>query len=155
VASAGNTPAPPCWSRTALPSPLGSRWQWDVTRPDQLALVRREIRRRLDRSPGLPDADSEAGERLLLAVEELTSNGLRHGRLPVRAVITVAAGEWLLDVSDHAPAAPPTAVVDRDPALGGMGLQLTASLATAHGWITVGDRKHVWACVPFSPLHAA
>ena len=40
-------------------------------------------------------------EVLLLAYEELTSNAIRHGRLPVIMVTTMADG-WLIDVVDGA-----------------------------------------------------
>ncbi|MPQ97072.1 ATP-binding protein [Modestobacter sp. I12A-02628] len=97
--------------------------------------------------PPDPSADSAAGDALLLAVEELTSDALRHGGPPVRTSITVT--DWLLDVSGGAGDQPPARAGGREPALGGLGLQLTAALATAHSWMTSGTREHVWARVPF------
>jgi hypothetical protein len=55
---------------------------------------------------------------------------------------------WLLDLSDEAPDRPPIPAVDRDPALGGMGLHLIAQLSTEFGWEGRPGRKHVWARIP-------
>ncbi|MFQ1002271.1 ATP-binding protein [Modestobacter sp. SSW1-42] len=94
-----------------------------------------------------PGAATDDLERILLVVEELASNGLRHGDPPVEITLCATASGWLLAVSDTAADRPPTLAVDRDPADGGMGLYLVARLASAHGW-TVGDgRKSVWALV--------
>jgi hypothetical protein len=98
---------------------------------------------------------TDEGQRLLLAVEELTSNGLRHGRAPVQVTVTAAGLGWLLEVSDTAIARPPRPACGRDPALGGMGLDLVARLSGAHGWTVDGDRKIVWAQIPYAtPLDA-
>ena len=47
--------------------------------------------------------------------------------------------------------------VDRDPALGGMGLHLVAQLSTAYGWEGRPGRKHVWVLLPngLHPLEQA
>ena len=96
--------------------------------------------------PG-PDEDT-AGERLVLAFDELASNALRHGESPVVATVVAGSGGWLLDVSDRAADAMPAPAVDRDPAKGGMGLHLVARLSVAHGWYVDQGSKHVWACLP-------
>jgi anti-sigma regulatory factor (Ser/Thr protein kinase) len=80
--------------------------------------------------------------------EELASNALRHGRGEVRALVVAGAWGWLLDLSDEAPDRPPVPAVDRDPALGGMGLHLVAQLSTDYGWEERPGRKHVWARIP-------
>jgi hypothetical protein len=64
------------------------------------------------------------------------------------ATVVAGSGGWLLDVSDRAREALPEPSVDRDPALGGMGLHLVARMAVAHGWYVDGPSKHVWACLP-------
>ena len=83
----------------------------------------------------------------MLAFEELTSNGLRHGGRPVHVSVTADAHGWLIDVTDSSVDRPPTPAVDRDPAHGGLGLHLVARLSTGHGWFVQGGRKHVWACL--------
>jgi anti-sigma regulatory factor (Ser/Thr protein kinase) len=98
-----------------------------------------------------PDEIDEGVERLLLAYEELASNGLRHGRSPVQAAVTAAVGGWLIDVSDAAADTAPHPAIDRDPALGGLGLHLVAQLSAAHGWSIEAGRKHVWAYVALMP----
>ena len=92
-------------------------------------------------------ARADAVEAVLLAFEELASNGLRHGRPPVHVTVTAAGAGWLLEVSDAAADRPPTPAVGRDPVHGGLGLHLVARLCTAHGWIPRNGRKHVWAHV--------
>jgi hypothetical protein len=94
-----------------------------------------------------PRAVVEDSERLLLLFEELGSNGLRHGRLPVSLTVTENGDGWLLEVTDADAAHPPVPAVGRDAARGGLGLHLVARLAAGHGWYTCGGRKHVWACL--------
>ncbi len=84
-------------------------------------------------------------ERLDLVLEELASNGQRHGRAPVQVAVHAADGGWVVAVTDAAPDLPPLPVTDRDPAEGGMGLQMVARLADDHGWSVSGGRKTVWA----------
>jgi anti-sigma regulatory factor (Ser/Thr protein kinase) len=150
VASRRDT-ATPRWAEHPLPEAVGAVWRWEVTGPADLSVIRADIRRRVDAESGVPDAASEGAERLLLAVEELASNGLRHGGEPVSVAITVTDTGWLLDVSDAGGGDGPQVAVGRDPALGGLGLYLTAALATGFGWMVAGTRRHVWACVPFEP----
>jgi hypothetical protein len=75
----------------------------------------------------------------------------------VRALVVAGTDGWLLDLSDEAPHRPPVPAVDRDPALGGMGLHLVAQLSTAYGWEGRPGRKHVWALLPngLQPLEQA
>ena len=92
-----------------------------------------------------PPGDDGAADRLLLAFEELASNGLRHGRPPVRVQVTEFDDQWLLEVSDAAGDRPPVPAVGRDAALGGLGLPLVARLCGAYGWVLEEGRKTVWA----------
>jgi len=112
--------------------------------------MRVQVRRAL--RSGTRPAGEDDGERLLLAFEELVSNGLRHGGPPVEVVVTAAGGGWLLEVSDAATDRPPVPAIGRDAAEGGMGLGLVARICGAHGWSVDGDRKVVWAWVDPSPL---
>ena len=135
------------WTPAPVPPASGQVWAWDVGSIADLPAVRRQLRTRLNADDGLPDAESAAAERVILAFDELVSNALRHGRGPVHAQVTASADCFLLDVSDTAVDEPPTAV-DRDPAHGGMGLHLVAAFAGSHGFHLQGVRKHVWAALP-------
>jgi anti-sigma regulatory factor (Ser/Thr protein kinase) len=138
------------WGRAPLPEVRGqvsTAWRWEISSPAQLTAARVELRSGLT-GGGLPDgADAEDVDRLLLAFEELASNGVRHSGAPVRVAVTGTATGWLVDVSDARPDQPPVPAVDRDPSLGGLGLHLIARLSARHGWTVVGRRKHVWACL--------
>jgi signal transduction histidine kinase len=84
-------------------------------------------------------------DRLVLALDEMASNALRHGGGRVRATVRPLANAWLIEVRDGAPGTPPTPAVNRDPSEGGLGLYLIAELATDHGWYVTAGAKHVWA----------
>ena len=138
------------WPLRPLPDGRGDVWRWDLGTVSELPAARARLRGRLG-DVGFPrDGDNTAGERLVLAFDELASNALRHGESPVVATVVAGSGGWLLDVSDRAAQSMPAPAVDRDPAQGGMGLQLVARLAVAHGWYVDGMAKHVWACLPTS-----
>ena len=140
----------PAWTHRPPPVPgphVTAVWHGQPGTPAELTRMRGWLRAALA-DGGLP-AGADDGERLLLAVEELTSNGLRHGRPPVQVTVTAAGLGWLLEVSDTASARPPTPAVGRDASLGGMGLGLVARVSSAHGWAVHGDRKIVWADIPY------
>jgi anti-sigma regulatory factor (Ser/Thr protein kinase) len=103
-----------------------------------------------------PAATAEgAVQRLLLVFEELASNALRHGLGPVEVAVTRTGRSWLLEVSDADVDRPPSPAVDRDPALGGLGLPLVATISAAHGWSTEDGRKVVWARIDHARHEAA
>jgi anti-sigma regulatory factor (Ser/Thr protein kinase) len=138
------------WAQDPVPEvrgPVRTAWQWELSRPAELTAAR--VRLRADLAAGaLPEgAEEDDVDRLLLAFEELASNGVRHSGAPVRVTVTGTAAGWLVDVSDTRPDQPPVPAVDRDPSLGGLGLHLIARLSARHGWAVVGRRKHVWACL--------
>src|SRR3954468_14052931 len=120
---------------------------WTPVTPLDLTLQRQHLADALRGGAEAPGADGDALERLLLAFEELVSNGLRHGRAPVRATVTAFDGCWLLEVSDAAADRPPIPAYGRDAAQGGLGLPLVARISAAHGWQITADRKNVWARV--------
>ncbi|SEM05431.1 Histidine kinase-like ATPase domain-containing protein [Blastococcus sp. DSM 46786] len=135
------------WPVRPLPDGRGEVWRWQLGSLAELPAARAALRSLVGDVEHLP-ADEASGEQLVLAFDELASNALRHGERPVVATVVAGSGGWLLDVSDRAPQAMPAPTVDRDPAKGGMGLQLVARLSVAHGWYVDEDRKHVWACLP-------
>jgi anti-sigma regulatory factor (Ser/Thr protein kinase) len=136
------------WPLRPLPDGRGEMWRWHLAAIAELPNARAGLRSLLD-GLGFPrDPDDTAAERLVLAFDELASNALRHGESPVVATVVAGSGGWLIDVSDRAPEAMPAPAIDRDPALGGLGLHLVARLSVAHGWYVDGRAKHVWACLP-------
>jgi signal transduction histidine kinase len=136
------------WPLRPLPDGRGEVWRWDLTAIAELPHARAGLRGRLDDVDFPRDPDATAADHLVLAFDELASNALRHGECPVVATVVAGSGGWLIDVSDRAPDTMPAPAIDRDPALGGLGLHLVARLSTAHGWYVDGSAKHVWACLP-------
>jgi hypothetical protein len=122
-------------------------WQWQVSSVAQLPALRAGLRARLGARCDDQDTGDPVGDRIVLAVDELASNGLRHGLAPVTARIAETAHGWLIDISDLAIDHGPEPAVGRDRALGGMGLYLVAALTAGRGWSVVGGHKHVWACL--------
>jgi two-component sensor histidine kinase len=140
----------PLWAHRSPPptrpgtSVLGT---WQPASTAELTVARRVLAARLTAEADHTGLDDGSVEGLLLAFEELGSNALRHGRLPVRLRVSGNAEAWLLEVSDAAPDAPPVPAFDRDAALGGLGLHLVARLCGSHGWTTRDGRKTAWACI--------
>jgi anti-sigma regulatory factor (Ser/Thr protein kinase) len=138
------------WPQSPMPPTWGTAWQWRIATLRQLSSLRTLLRALL-RSAGC-DATTDDGdpvsERILLAVDELASNALRHGADPVHARVVVTPAGWLIDISDGATDRGPHVAIGRDPALGGMGLHLVAELTAGRGWAVVAGRKHVWAFLP-------
>lgn len=128
---------------------------WQPSSPADLTASRLQLAAVLHNgAPQQGLAVEGAVERLLLTFEELVSNGLRHGRAPVRATITADDTYWLLEVGDTAADRPPTPAVDRDASRGGLGLYLVARICGAHGWDSDGHRKTVWARIDHTRTEA-
>jgi anti-sigma regulatory factor (Ser/Thr protein kinase) len=141
-------PADDAWPSAPVPSVPGDVWHWQLEAMHVVSRVRSDLRARIAH-PSVSSASTEdARDGLLLVFEELASNALRHGGGDVRALVVAGPGGWLLDLSDEAPDRPPVPAIDRDPALGGMGLHLVAQLSSAYGWEKRPGRKHVWARLP-------
>jgi len=138
------------WAACDLPEPEhGSAvsWTWRPRTAADLTAMRLELAALVHRACVPAEQDDDAVERLLLAVEELASNGVRHGGSTIGVQVTATPTGWLIDVTDGTPDAPPTPAVGRDPAFGGLGLHLIARLTAARGWCVRRGRKHVWACI--------
>ncbi|NEK60099.1 ATP-binding protein [Geodermatophilus sabuli] len=125
---------------TATPPTAHEALRWDLADVAELPRVRAELRRHLP-APDLADLR----DRLVLALDEMASNALRHGGGAVRAAVGPTGDGWLIEVSDSNAATPPTPAVGRDPSEGGLGLYLIAELASAHGWFVSAGAKTVWA----------
>lgn len=135
---------PPTLSRDA--ATLG---RWQLLDLADLSACRRSLadalRDRFHPTPG----DEGSVQRLVLLLEELGSNALRHGQRPVELAVWSCPSYWLLTVSDAAVESPPVPAMNRDPAQGGMGLYLIARLGDGHGWTVQGDRKIAWVRVNY------
>ncbi|MGY1604227.1 ATP-binding protein [Geodermatophilus sp. SYSU D00815] len=138
----------PLWRRARPPRLRTVIFTGEVATPADLTIGRGRLHREvLRRTPPAAAGEGDV-DRLLLTFEELASNGLRHGRPPVRVTVSQDDDGWLVDVTDAAAERSPTPAVGRDPAHGGLGLYLVARLSAAHGWWDeAGRRKHVWAFV--------
>jgi anti-sigma regulatory factor (Ser/Thr protein kinase) len=136
------------WPCAPVPSLAGDVWHWQLESMPVVSRVRADLRARIAHPSVSSGSTDDARDGLLLVFEELASNALRHGGGDVRALVVAGSGGWLLDLSDEAPDRPPVPAVDRDPALGGMGLHLVAQLSMEYGWEGRPGRKHVWARLP-------
>jgi anti-sigma regulatory factor (Ser/Thr protein kinase) len=119
--------------------------EWAPRSAADLTAARRQLAAALGAAAERSGPDEDSAERLLLAFEELVSNALRHGRVPVAVAVTSFDGCWLLEVSDAAVDRPPSPAEGRDAARGGLGLHLVARICGAVGWQADGPRKIVWA----------
>jgi anti-sigma regulatory factor (Ser/Thr protein kinase) len=140
--------ARPAWP-TASPPHASEALLWELADIAELPRVRAELRRFVTAEQ--TDAATHAADlrdQLVLALDEMASNALRHGGGGVRAAVRTTPTAWLIDVSDRAHTRPPTPAVGRDPSEGGLGLYLIAELATEHGWYVRDGCKHVWALLP-------
>nr|WP_239520397.1 ATP-binding protein [Blastococcus saxobsidens] len=120
---------------------------WELTVVAELPGVRADVRRELT-AGALASGTPDLIDRLVLALDEMASNALRHGGGAVRAAVGRTTTAYLVEVSDQAARTPPTPAVGRDPSFGGLGLYLIAELADDHGWYAADGAKHVWALLP-------
>jgi anti-sigma regulatory factor (Ser/Thr protein kinase) len=139
--------AGPVWP-SASPPRASSLLSWELSDVAQLAQVRAELRRHAVTGAGTDPETADVHDRLVLALDEMASNALRHGGGRVLAAVAETSDAFLIEVSDQAPSVPPAPAVDRDPSEGGLGLYLIAELATGHGWYGREGAKHVWALLP-------
>ena len=131
---------------SASPPPASPALTWSLRDVAELPTVRAQLRRHA--GAAVPDPDLL--DQLILALDEMASNALRHGGGEVRATVRMTDDAYLIEVSDQAATAPPTPAVGRDPSEGGLGLYLIAEMATEHGWYVEAGHKFVWALLPRS-----
>jgi anti-sigma regulatory factor (Ser/Thr protein kinase) len=139
-------PAGSIWP-SASPPEAAPALHWRLADIGELPRVRAELRRHATRSNAEP-MDPDLLDQLILALDEMASNALRHGGGSVEARAQLTGDSYLLEVSDSATTAPPAPAVGRDPSEGGLGLYLIAELSTRHGWYVSNGYKHVWALLP-------
>lgn len=138
--------AGPVWP-SASPPEGRPALHWRLHEVAELPRVRAELRRHVTASAARP-TDPDVLDQLILALDEMASNALRHGGGSVLATVRLTEESYLLEVSDSATTAPPAPAVGRDPSEGGLGLYLIAELSTGHGWYVRDGHKHVWALLP-------
>jgi anti-sigma regulatory factor (Ser/Thr protein kinase) len=136
------------WPHAPVPGTDGTGKQWQVSSPAQLHHLRADLRAHLRSCACDRDEAEPVSERILMVVDELTSNGLRHGLPPVTTRVVATFDSWLIVITDLCTGQHPQLAVGRDRALGGMGLQLVADLTSARGWTLSDGDKHVWALIP-------
>ena len=145
VTGQGGRPIWPC----ASPPDATPALRWSLQDVAELPRVRAELRRH---TTSVADAalSPDARDQLILALDEMASNALRHGGGDVRAAVRLTPDAYLIEVSDEAATEPPAPAVGRDPSEGGLGLYLIAEMASDHGWYVRNGQKHVWALLPRS-----
>lgn len=88
---------------------------------------------------------SEVTERIVLAVSELMTNAVRHGRGPIAVSLAATADRVRVDVGDEGGGTPVMRPPDPTHRLaGGRGLRLVNALASNWGVDTHGQRTTVW-----------
>jgi signal transduction histidine kinase len=136
------------WQPAQYPREFGELWCQQLSSLAELAALRARLRASLTGRPTVAHPEREHwSERMVLIADELTSNALRHGGLPVATALSRHGDRWLVAVRDSSADVPPTPAEGRDPGLGGFGLYLVADLAAAHGWFLDRGQKAVWAVV--------
>jgi hypothetical protein len=136
------------WQSAPLPSGFREHWCQELHTLAELAKLRARLRATLTGSATVVDPQREHwSERLVLIADELTSNALRHGGVPVGTALSSAGDQWLLAVSDTSLDVLPMPARGRDPGLGGFGLYLVADLSVRHGWTRGLAVKTAWAVV--------
>lgn len=94
----------------------------------------RDFRARLRHAHELfSPVDADHVEDAVTALDELVSNPLRHGQVPVQVTVCAVEDGFVLLVTDQAVAHPPRPPSVRDPAKGGTGLGMVALTALAFG----------------------
>jgi anti-sigma regulatory factor (Ser/Thr protein kinase) len=88
---------------------------------------------------------SEVTERIVLAVSELMTNAVTHGRGPIAVSLAATADRVRVDVGDEGGGTPVMRPPDPTHRLaGGWGLRLVNALADNWGIDTHGQRTTVW-----------
>ena len=143
--------APGLWQCRAVPRGFATVWHHELRSLAELVHLRARLRTELTGSPVVVHPEREHwSERMVLIVDELASNGLRHGGPPVGATLSRSGDHWMIAITDSAAGQPPHPAQGRDPGRGGFGLYLVADLADHHGWSLTPSTKIVWAVISTS-----
>jgi two-component sensor histidine kinase len=93
-------------------------------------------------------ADAATARHVLLVASELVTNGVVHGRPPLRVVVHHTGDAVRVEVADGGDGAPEVRERMREDD-GGFGLRLVEGLARR--WGAFEGSAHVWAEVPVTP----
>lgn len=138
------------WQSRDMPLGFAAVWHHDLYSLAELVHLRARLRTQLTGSPVVVHPEREHwSERMVLIVDELASNGLRHGGAPVGATLSRSGNQWMIAITDSS-MRPPQPAQGRDPSRGGFGLYLVADLADQHGWSRTHGNKIVWAVISTS-----
>ena len=136
------------WQTAPVPDGFTQLWRCELRSIAELSKLRARVRTALTGRSNVVHPEVEQwSERMVLIVDELASNALRHGGAPVAAALHRADDQWLIAVDDSLPRMPPMPAQGRDPGLGGFGLYLVADLSSEHGWCPETAAKTVWAVI--------
>lgn len=92
------------WQSRAVPPGFATVWQHDLYSLAELVHLRARLRTELTGSPVVAHPEREHwSERMVLIVDELASNGLRHGGPPVGATLSGCGDRWMIAITDSRP----------------------------------------------------
>lgn len=136
------------WQSARPPLGFTELWCQPLGSLAELRKLRARVRETVSANPSaVGPGSAHRSEQLVLIVDELASNALRHGAAPVTATLSRGPYQWLIAVTDSSERQPPTPAHGRDPGLGGFGLYLVADLSARHGWFISRGAKTAWAVV--------
>jgi two-component sensor histidine kinase len=119
-----------------------SHHRWTVTSPAQLRIVRAQLRH-LASLWALPE---DCTDRVLMIVNELTSNAIDHAHSACAITVRNTKALVRVLVADDSPL-PPRRAPHNVHAARGRGLQMVRALANRWGWTARSGGKTVWAAV--------
>ncbi|GAB6897187.1 ATP-binding protein [Kineosporia succinea] len=132
------------------------RGSWALPGLDQLTGTRETIISLCVRNPPIvvPPGSPHLAvltHRMEIVCTELAGNALRHARQPIHIHLSSTASSWLIRVDDASPDLTPVVGHPTAEQIGGRGLSIVVSLASAAGWYVRESVKTVWAEVPDIP----
>lgn len=129
-------------------SETGSALCWELDLEPSTASPPRARRALLNALSGT--ALEHRGDEAALAVSELVTNAVLHGRAPIRMLVQLHHDRLRVEVQDHSPLSPAFSMLDPT-AVTGRGLVLVSSVVDSWGVEPTGTGKGVWFVLLASP----